>query len=405
MRSDRMRNCRVQSRRDEECGHARHGATQHDDGGQALTAAFAFAPTDRLLVLAPHPDDESIATGGLLQVARACDVAIRVIVLTDGDNNPWPQRWIEKRWHIGADERRRWGARRREEAQVAMRILGMDDGQMCFFGLPDLGLTDLLMRASPGPIDRLRAELDEFAPTVLVLPAPSDRHPDHSAAHVLARLALARCSAGTPQLFGFAVHGEASVSRDLTIELSAEQRDVKRAAIRAHVSQMRLSERRFVRYARPQESYRRLPGRPQPDPQNPLSARVDAQGRVQVRIDPVRRPGGVRKMQLSFVLEGGACGSRRLCMPMGAADGELPLFDCVAGEHVGTAHVHRIDGALTVKLPVDLGRPDSGFVKLARPQPGLWVLDRCGWQTLAVQNDGDAAAIRLAPSTDAKIST
>ena len=69
--------------------------------------------SDRVLVLAPHPDDESIACGGLLLAARAVGAARCVVVVTDGDNNPWPQRWIEKRWRIDARARARWGARRR----------------------------------------------------------------------------------------------------------------------------------------------------------------------------------------------------------------------------------------------------------------------------------------------------
>ena len=38
---------------------------------------------------------------------------------------------------------------------------------------------------------RLVAELVEFRPNVVALPALSDRHPDHGSAHVLMRLALA----------------------------------------------------------------------------------------------------------------------------------------------------------------------------------------------------------------------
>src|SRR5689334_8641068 len=99
-----------------------------------MSNSLALAASDRLLILAPHPDDESIATGGLIQVAREVGAPVRVIVLTDGDNNPWPQRWIEKRWHIDAAARARWGARRREEARAAMRVLGLEPQDALFFG-------------------------------------------------------------------------------------------------------------------------------------------------------------------------------------------------------------------------------------------------------------------------------
>ena len=57
-----------------------------------MTRNLTFRASDRLLVFAPHPDDETIATGELIQLAIAAGVAVRVVFATDGDNNPWPQR-------------------------------------------------------------------------------------------------------------------------------------------------------------------------------------------------------------------------------------------------------------------------------------------------------------------------
>ena len=50
---------------------------------------------DRVLVLAVHPDDESLCAGGLIQHALAHGAKVRVVFITDGDNNPWPQRFVE----------------------------------------------------------------------------------------------------------------------------------------------------------------------------------------------------------------------------------------------------------------------------------------------------------------------
>ncbi|MDE1886478.1 MAG: PIG-L family deacetylase, partial [Xanthomonadaceae bacterium] len=49
-------------------------------GTRFLSQILTFTPTDRILIVAPHPDDESIATGGLIQAARAGGAAVRVIV-------------------------------------------------------------------------------------------------------------------------------------------------------------------------------------------------------------------------------------------------------------------------------------------------------------------------------------
>src|SRR5882672_10858445 len=86
----------------------RHPTTPRD--GEVM-----FSARDRLMVLAPHPDDETLGAGGLLQRAAARGVATRVVFATDGDDNPWPQRVVERRLWIGADARARWGARRRGE--------------------------------------------------------------------------------------------------------------------------------------------------------------------------------------------------------------------------------------------------------------------------------------------------
>lgn len=80
----------------------------------------------RLLVVAPHPDDESIATGELIQQVRLAGGEVQILLLTNGDNNPWPQRWVERRVRIGLDERRRWGERRRTEVGEALVRLGVD---------------------------------------------------------------------------------------------------------------------------------------------------------------------------------------------------------------------------------------------------------------------------------------
>ncbi|MGA9333745.1 MAG: PIG-L deacetylase family protein [Rudaea sp.] len=348
-----------------------------------MSDTISVAAGDRLLILAPHPDDESIATGGLLQVARELGASIRVIVLTDGDNNPWPQRWIEKRWHVGADERKRWGARRREEARVAMRILGMDDTQMRFFGLPDLGLTDLLMRASPEPVERLRAELDDFAPTMLVLPALSDLHPDHSAAHILLRIALAQADVGVPRMFSFAVHGHA-IPGDTVVELDAMQREIKQAAILAHASQMRLSRRRFLRYATRSEAYRVIPARPHDNPRLALHARLDADHRLHIEIEAKHWRGAARGNSVSVVAQFHADDALRLIFALPRQSGDAPIFDAIARREIGTARIRFNGDSISIDLPLPrAGRFREGFVKLGRPQPGLWVLDHCGWQAVA----------------------
>src|SRR5262250_1622088 len=55
----------------------------------ALASPLDLGPADRLLVLAPHPDDELVGCGGMIQRALAAGAAVRVVFLTYGDGNEW----------------------------------------------------------------------------------------------------------------------------------------------------------------------------------------------------------------------------------------------------------------------------------------------------------------------------
>jgi LmbE family N-acetylglucosaminyl deacetylase len=346
-------------------------------GTRFLSDRLTFTSTDRVAIVAPHPDDESIATGGLIQAARAAGAAVRVIVLTDGDANVWPQRWIEKRWRIDAVARARWGARRREEARDAMRVLGLDHGAAVFLGLPDLGLTDLLMRAEPAVPNALRREFATFSPTCVVLPSLGDRHPDHSAANILVRLALLGTDAKFPRLLEFAVHGGGGAG-GVACELDASRQDRKRAAILAHATQMRLSGKRFLRYAGEFEVFSATKADAAEDPQIPLRARADNVGRLRVELDAGRARGN---SSLFIVMDGGKRACRWL-VPCKSGRAALPILDIVQGKAVGMARVEQAGKQVLLALDADIADWRLGFLKLGRPEPGLWVFDRNGWQVI-----------------------
>lgn len=207
------------------------------------STALTVAPDDRLLVLAPHPDDESVATGGLLIAARRAGAAVRLIFMTDGDNNPWAQRGFEWRLWIGARDRARFAAIRREEIQAALIVLGISSDDIVFLALPDQGVTGLLLRSSPRVTSAVRAEIAAFAPTLVVLPSRHDLHPDHSATAVVAELALGRVPAvdPAPRILRYLVHNPGvrrSGAAPLRLALDAVSRERKHRAIACHHSQL-----------------------------------------------------------------------------------------------------------------------------------------------------------------------
>jgi LmbE family N-acetylglucosaminyl deacetylase len=219
-------------------------------------SSLTLSPGRRLTVLAPHPDDESLAAGGLIQHAVAAGADVRVVFATDGDNNPWPQRWVERRWFIDADCRRRWGALRRAEGKKAIKVLGLTDENAVFFGFPD---TELLPRWRRQDADTLQAFVNEFTaspPDILITPSSQDAHPDHLGMFHLAQEALNRAGL-TPAQFTYLIHRRwfHPHATGESIKLTAEEQATKLAAILCHETQIKLSRGRFSSYASPEEIF------------------------------------------------------------------------------------------------------------------------------------------------------
>lgn len=210
------------------------------------------------MVLAPHPDDESLAAGGLIQRALREGASVSVVFVTDGENNPWPQRALERRLWIGAPQRANWGRRRRAEAEAALRELGAERVNVHRLGWPDGGVTWMLLEQTASMLSAMRALLEQERPTMLVLPDLVDRHPDHSAMHVLMEMVFQNMPPGAkPECLGYLLHGpsRSGAPRRAVFALDSEERERKRRAITAHASQMALSGRWLMRSATNTESF------------------------------------------------------------------------------------------------------------------------------------------------------
>jgi len=206
---------------------------------------------NRTLVIAPHPDDESIAAGGLLQRAIAAGAEVCVIVVTDGDNNPWPVRYLKKKVRVSDADRAEWGALRREESRRALATLGVPASQSIFLGYPDRLLTTMARRRDLRVRDAIAASIKSFAPSLVVVPSAFDLHPDHRAigwfAHDVAK---------GLDVVTYVIHGHQPHERlSFRLDLNAEEAAKKRAAIECHQSQLVLSRTRFLSYARPVEEF------------------------------------------------------------------------------------------------------------------------------------------------------
>jgi N-acetyl-1-D-myo-inositol-2-amino-2-deoxy-alpha-D-glucopyranoside deacetylase len=211
---------------------------------------------DRLLVVAPHPDDESLACGGLIRRARSLGVETDIVFVTDGDNNPWPQRLAERRWRLDAGAGRRWGAMRDHEAERALECLGVPANAIEFLHWRDQGVTGLMIADPMRMIERIAESLARIRPTIVVCPSVFDTHPDHSAAGLLFASALRRDTRPCAFYF-YRVHGPSHAAEGAVTRLVLDNGEFerKRKAVLCHASQTLFGRRRLLRLARPFEEY------------------------------------------------------------------------------------------------------------------------------------------------------
>jgi LmbE family N-acetylglucosaminyl deacetylase len=129
-------------------------------------------PTGRIVVLAPHMDDEVFGCGGTLTKSAAAGGDVTVIFMTDGRKGYPP----EARHGRSSAELAAWEDRlsetRKEESRRAAKILGYRDA--LYLDLPDGALA-----CTPGAVGRLASALRTLQPDAIFLPFMTDIHHDH----------------------------------------------------------------------------------------------------------------------------------------------------------------------------------------------------------------------------------
>ncbi|WP_412061040.1 PIG-L deacetylase family protein [Rubrivirga sp. IMCC45206] len=184
----------------------------------------------RTVVVAPHPDDESLGCGGLLAILSDAGLNPRVVVVTDGSRS-----------HTSASyPPDRLAALREDEARAAVAALGLGPDAVSFLRHPDCDV--------PGPDHEAAvAELADVlrGTDTVVVPWRRDPHCDHEDAWALARAAVAGLDA-PPRWIEYAVWAWEHAETDRApradevcpwrLDIGAV-RDRKRAAVAAHVSQ------------------------------------------------------------------------------------------------------------------------------------------------------------------------
>ena len=331
------------------------------------------------MLIAPHPDDEALACSVILQQAVRAGAAIRIVYVTDGDDNPWPQRAVERRWRLSASDRKRWGKLRRAEALAALRVLDIGPGNIQFLALPDQGLTDLLLRDCDSPLTRIAQLIDEWSPTDILAPSVFDIHPDHNAVAVMIQLIFADFVGPRISRWNYLVHGRSPAFFDRAARLSPSELEIatKRDAILRHQTQIKLSRRRFLRYATRPERFLRVQRERAVWRDGAIHSVSRTCDNLNVDLRFAANPFRMQRSKL-FILGRDSRGRKRACkIRIPICSGDFEMLDCKTNRSVGIGRYrgHPFAGEFTV--PLDLFSPlHDLFVKVDRD---WWFFDDAGW--------------------------
>ncbi|MDR3686690.1 MAG: PIG-L family deacetylase [Coriobacteriia bacterium] len=187
--------------------------------GATISLPVADLAGPRLLVISPHPDDETVGAGGAIATARERGWDVTVVFVTSGDGF-----WQAVRTPGGpmpsAAQMQAYGASRIAEARRATVALGVPASNVIFLGFPD-GSTHFMWGTnySGPPVEgvngarkvpyafafkpgapytgaELESELAQIVkrvrPTTVLMPDAADTHRDHWAANAFTQAALVR---------------------------------------------------------------------------------------------------------------------------------------------------------------------------------------------------------------------
>ena len=201
-------------------------------------------PETRLLLIAPHPDDEALGAAGLVQRVVAAGGSVRVLLMTSGDAFPEGVEAARKIRRPRPRDFRSYGDLRERESTSALQRLGRQPRADPVPGVPGRRtLPDCIeLPVGQGTAVRLavhetrraarlrtadaRREVPRLAtsaansqrvvvgyrPTLLALPHAEDDHPDHCSTYIFVREALdavaARYRNISPRVLQYLVHFE-----------------------------------------------------------------------------------------------------------------------------------------------------------------------------------------------------
>jgi LmbE family N-acetylglucosaminyl deacetylase len=208
------------------------GSEQAEANVKLYPRVASASAHDRVLIIAPHIDDEAIGAAGYAADAIANGADVYVAFLTAGDCNRFSARLVNKTLDPKPASYLNVGKTRIAEAKAAMKMLGVAPDHYFILGYPDRGLRTILDHrsdvirskatekrevpyeeamtpGSPYSFDSMMTDIEHVVeaakPTIVIAPVSFDHHPDHAAAAEITDLALDDLHVH-PHRLGYLVH-------------------------------------------------------------------------------------------------------------------------------------------------------------------------------------------------------
>jgi len=286
------------------------GCSPVEVGKNLSLPEVVFSSEDRILILAPHPDDEVLGCGGVIEKAVEMKLPLRIVFFTYGDNNQWSFLVYRKHPVLRPKAARGMGLVRHDEAIAAARTLGVPPEQLTFLGYPDFRTLNIWyahwgdrppsrsmlteVKAVPyanafrpgAPykgeevLQDLKTIFREFKPTKIFVSHPGDHHPDHRSFYLFTQVALWDLEKEMkPTVYTYLIHykhwpkprgyhpaGSLEPPQPFkekipwqTLSLKPEEIERKHTAIKKHRSQYNYSAKYLLSFIRSNELFGDFP--------------------------------------------------------------------------------------------------------------------------------------------------
>lgn len=192
---------------------------------------------EKIIIFAPHPDDEILGCGGLIQKVIKKKGEVYIVYLTNGDHNQLPYRIYEKKIILNPSDYIKLGEIRKKESIKATKILGVSENNLIFLGYPDFGILKIwenywgenkkpfrsfLTKASYVPykenysfgkpykgesiLEDIKKIINEIRPSKIFITSPFDTNVDHRALYNFVRASLLEIEGLNPEVYIYLIH-------------------------------------------------------------------------------------------------------------------------------------------------------------------------------------------------------